>query len=145
MKVSTILKNKGPEVITVGGHKTLFDAMQLLVNNKIGALLVIDMEATLIGIISERDIIRAVFSNPETYITLPIKDFMATKVIVVEPDDELEYVESIITKNRIRHLPVVSNKRLVGLISIGDVVKTMLTDIKFENKYLMDYIHGNVF
>jgi predicted transcriptional regulator len=73
-----------------------------------------------------------------------VKDCMTSDVIVVEPEDEIEYVETIMTQNRIRHLPVVSNKVLVGIISIGDVVNALLKDKESTNKYLMDYISGNV-
>jgi CBS domain-containing protein len=142
MKVKDILKNKGPEVFTVGEEKSLLDAMKILVVNKIGVLLVLNGSGKIIGILSERDIIRECYKNPETFSNNKVKDAMTKEVIVVESEDDIDYVESIMTKNRIRHLPVLHEKRLVGLISIGDIVKSLLTSTRTDNKYLFDYISG---
>ena len=144
MKVRDILKTKGPEVLTIGEEKSLKDAISILVNNKIGVLLVLNNEAKIMGILSERDIVKEAYNKPEGYSSSKVRDVMTKKVIVVEADDELDYVESVMTENRIRHLPVVNNKVLVGLISIGDIVKSQLTSTRIDNKYLMDYISGAV-
>jgi CBS domain-containing protein len=144
MKVKDILEKKGPEVVTISGDKTLQDALRLLVTNKIGVLIVIDHEAKLTGIISERDILNACHSQPVDYRDLNVNDFMTRNVIIVEPEDSIDYVENIMTKNRFRHVPVIKNKVLVGLISIGDIVKEQLHETKEENKYLKDYISGTV-
>lgn len=144
MLVKEILKRKGPEVITIGRDKTLKEALDLLINNSIGVLPSIDDEGKIKGILSERDILKRVKENPAGWASEPVKVAMTEKVIIVEPDDDTEYVETIMTENRIRHLPVVKNKVLVGIISIGDIVKNLLSDKRFENKYLMDYISGNV-
>ncbi len=143
MKVSDILKVKGPEVFTIGEEKLLSEAVSTLVNNKIGVLLVLDSGAKIVGILSERDIIKELYKNPENFWKSKVKNVMTKKVIVVEAADDIDYVESIMTSNRIRHLPVVKNKVLVGLISIGDIVKTLLSESRYENKYLMDYISGS--
>ncbi len=142
MKVSDILAKKGPEVFTIAEDKTLAEALRLLVTNKIGVLIVIDHKAKLSGIISERDILTACHKQPMDYNNLNVGDFMTRNVIIVEPDDSIDYVESIMTQNRFRHVPVIKDKVLVGLISIGDIVKTLLTETKEENKYLKDYIAG---
>lgn len=144
MKVKDILKQKGPEVFTIGDEKTLQDAVRILTANRIGVLLVLSKEAKIIGIISERDIIRVLDSNPNNWNEIKIKDVMTRQVIVVEPDDDLDYVEQIMTRNRCRHVPVIHNKVLVGLISIGDIVKAMLDETSVENKYLKDYISGAI-
>lgn len=144
MKVRDILKNKGPEVFTIGEEKLLRDAVEILTRNNIGVLIVISDEGKINGIISERDILKACSINPDTFLNLPVKDFMIKRLLIAEPDDEIDYVQKIMTENRIRHLPVLNNKILVGLISIGDVVKAQLSDKIYENKYLMDYISGNV-
>ncbi len=144
MKVRDILNQKGPEVITISSKKTIREAIQKLVNNNIGSLLVLDENAKLAGIITERDILRQSAIDPENYQNLPINNVMTKKLIIVEPEDDIEYVENTMTVNRIRHLPVVNNKVLVGIISIGDVVKYQLKEVKQENKYLMDYISGRV-
>ncbi|OGU11600.1 MAG: hypothetical protein A2X61_16600 [Ignavibacteria bacterium GWB2_35_12] len=144
MKVRDILKTKGPEVFTIGEDKTLSEAISILVNNKIGVLLVLNNEAKIMGILSERDIIKEGYKNPETCWKSKVGDVMTKKVIVVEAEDEIDYVETVMTENRIRHLPVVHNKVLVGLISIGDIVKIQLSSTRYDNKYLMDYISGAV-
>lgn len=144
MLVSDILKVKGPEVFTIGKEKTVADALAVLVINKIGALLVLDDNARIVGIVSERDVLRFAYEKPQDFTTLKIQDIMTKDVIVVEKGDELEYVESIMTNNRIRHLPVVHNKVLVGIISIKDLVKALLKDTRADNKYLFDYISGSV-
>lgn len=144
MKVRDILKNKGPEVFTIGEEKLLRDAVDILARNNIGVLIVISSEGKIDGIISERDILKACSNNPDNFLNLQVKDFMTKKLLIAEPDDEIDYVQKIMTENRIRHLPVLNNKILVGLISIGDVVKAQLSDKMYENKYLLDYISGNV-
>lgn len=144
MKVKDIIKNKGPEVFTISEEKTLWEALKILVNNNIGVLLVLNLDAKITGILSERDILREVYKNPETYRDKLVKEVMTSNLIIVEPDDDIDYVESIMTENRIRHLPVVKEKILVGLISIGDIVKAQLSGSRYENKYLRDYISGNL-
>lgn len=144
MKVKDILKWKGPQVFTIGEEISLKTAMDFLANNRIGVLLVLTDDGKLSGIISERDIIRVAAESLDNILTKTVGDVMTRQIIVVEPEDELEYVESIMTRNRIRHLPVLNAKRLVGLISIGDTVKTSLTEVRTENKYLLDYIGGNL-
>ena len=144
MKVSDILKTKGPEVYTIGEEKSIAEAVKVLVNNRIGVLLVLNSEAKIIGIISERDIILLLPENQDDWNSKPVKDVMTQNVIVVESDDEVDYVESIMTNNHIRHLPVLKDKVLVGLVSIGDIVKSQLKSSRSESKYMMDYISGNV-
>ncbi len=144
MKVKEILKSKGASVYTIGKDKTLADAVKVLSNNNIGVLLVLNDDGKTIGIISERDIVRAVFTNQSGFSNLKVSEQMTGKLIFVEPEDDLNYVEKIMTENRVRHLPVFQDGTLVGLISIGDIVKTQITDMQTENKYLMDYISGNV-
>ncbi len=144
MKVKDILSNKGPQVFTIGENMPISTAIEYLANNKIGVLLVLSDEGKICGIISERDIIREFAKNKEETLDKKVADVMTQQVIFVEPDDEIEYVEKVLTQNKIRHLPVLQDKRLVGLISIGDVVKAALNETKTENKYLMEYIGGNV-
>ena len=144
MKVRDILNSKGPEVFTISQDKSLAEAMRTLVNNHVGVLLVLNANGESTGIISERDVLRAANAYPEDFSSKLVRDFMTQKVIVVEPEDELSYVEQVMTENRIRHLPVMSKQKLSGLISIGDVVKSQLKNYSSENKYLIDYISGNV-
>ncbi|MFN3781145.1 MAG: CBS domain-containing protein [Candidatus Kapaibacteriota bacterium] len=142
MKVKDILKQKGPEVFTIGEGKTLADVVKVLAANNIGVLLVLSTEAKITGIISERDIIRTLAKDPVNCLSKKVNEVMTRQVIVVEPEDDLEYVEKVMTINRCRHVPVINEKVLVGLISIGDIVKSMLKETEIENKYLKDYISG---
>lgn len=142
MKLRDILKNKGPQVFTIGEDKNLSEALGLLVHNRIGVLIAIDSHAKITGIISERDILRASNDNQLDYLNLPVKEFMTHNVIIAEPDDSIEYAEQTMTLNKCRHLPVIENKVLIGLISIGDIVKARLSETLSENKYLKDYISG---
>jgi CBS domain-containing protein len=142
MKVNDILKNKGPEVVTIWEEKSVQDSIDAMVQNKIGALMVINASGKLTGIITERDILRAYHAHPDAAGNLAIKEIMTKKVIIGDVDDTLESVESIMTGNRVRHLPIITGKRLVGIISIGDVVKALSKESKIENRYLKDYIEG---
>ncbi|MEJ5244299.1 MAG: CBS domain-containing protein [Bacteroidota bacterium] len=144
MKVKDILSNKGPQVFTIGDNMPIRIAIEYLANNKIGVLLVLSEDGKICGIISERDIIREFAKSKAETLDKLVGEVMTRQVIFVEPDDEIEYAEKVFTQNKIRHLPVLQQKRLVGLISIGDVVKAALNETKTENKYLMEYIGGNV-
>ena len=140
MKVKDILKSKGPEVITIGNEKSISEAVGVLVKHSIGALLVLNETGKIVGIISERDILR---ENHENYGSgAKVQDVMTENVIIGDPEDDLDYIEHVMTQNRIRHLPVISNKRLVGIISSGDVIKAQLNGVRVTNRYLQDYIEN---
>jgi CBS domain-containing protein len=143
MKVKEILKSKGPEVFTIGENKTVLEAIKIMVQNKVGSVLVLNDHGKISGIFSERDAARETFKNPDKIKELIVKEVMTSDIVIVEPNDEIEYVETIMTGNYIRHLPVVENKTLIGIISIGDVVKSLLSKSEYENKYLKDYISGS--
>ncbi len=144
MKVKDILKLKGPQVFTIGSEKTIAEAIEMMVNNNIGSLLVLSSEGKISGILSERDILRLSHHQAENYREIKVGDAMTKKVIIAEPDDEIDYIEQVMTQNRIRHLPIVQDKVLVGLISIGDIIKSLLGKVRADNKYLYDYISGNI-
>lgn len=144
MKIKDILAKKGPQVFTIGDNMPISTAIEYLANNKIGVLLVLSEDGKICGIISERDIIREFAKSKAEALDKLVGEVMTRQVIFVEPDDEIEYAEKVLTQNKIRHLPVLHQKRLVGLISIGDIVKAALNETKIENKYLMEYIGGNV-
>ncbi|MGE5480099.1 MAG: CBS domain-containing protein [Chloroflexota bacterium] len=144
MKVKDILKTKGPHVYTIGEENTLRQAAESLVRNQIGVLLTLSSEGRLTGIISERDILRETVRDGFDYETIKVREAMTKRIIYVDVEDEIEYIQQVMTANKIRHVPALHNKVLVGLISIGDVVKALITDKEFENKYLMDYISGSL-
>jgi CBS domain-containing protein len=142
MKVKDILREKGPDVITIWEEKNVSDAVATMVRNKIGALMVLNDKSKITGIISERDVLRIVSEKADKLAEIKVKEAMVKKVIIGDQEDTLEYIESIMTENKIRHIPVISEKRLVGIISIGDIVKTLSSKIKSENRYLKNYIEG---
>ncbi len=145
MKVKDLLRDKGPEVFTIGIDKSLKDAISTLVRNNIGSLLVINSEGKIEGILTERDILRQSNKDPHSFQDITVKESMSTNIIFIEDEDTIEYAQGIINNNRIRHLPVLNkNKVLVGLISIGDIIHTGAQIAKAENKYLRDYIEGNI-
>jgi CBS domain-containing protein len=142
MKIKDILKTKGPEVLTIGEDKAVFDAIETLVKNKIGSLIVLNGEGKIVGIITERDILNETHTRKCELTGVTVKQVMTKDLIIGEAEDDIESVESTMTKNRIRHLPILSKKRLVGIISIGDVVKAQVEESQVENRYLKDYIEG---
>jgi CBS domain-containing protein len=143
MKINDILAGKGNIVYTVTEDELLSNVLKMLVNQRIGVVLVLDSEGKLSGILSERDIIRASYQHPDSYLNSPAKEFMTMNVLIAEPEDNIDYAENIMTNNHCRHLPIIKDQKLVGLISIGDIVKAQLTESREENKYMKDYISGN--
>jgi len=142
MKVIDILKRKDLNVWTIKANQTIHDALEILVAKKIGALVVIGESNDIVGIVSERDIIRECYQNSKNVQTTRINQIMTKNVIVGTPENDLDYVMGIMTQNRIRHLPIIAGNKLTGIISIGDIVKAQLQDTQYENHYLKDYIFG---
>ena len=122
MTIATILARKGPSVVTVQPEQTIRQAVGLLAERNIGALVVIDAAARPVGILSERDIVRAAARDEQVF-ARSVASIMTRDVIVGGPHDDLDSVGNTMTERRIRHLPVVEEERLVGIVSIGDVVK----------------------
>ncbi|HHI02306.1 MAG TPA: CBS domain-containing protein [candidate division Zixibacteria bacterium] len=141
MKVSDILATKGRKVVSIETANTLKEAMDSIVTNKIGALLVLK-EKELVGIISERDLIRELHKTGESALGKKVGEVMTTNIVVGLPDDDIEEVEALMTKNRFRHLPIFDKGKVAGIVSIGDIVKLLAADRKTENRYLKDYITG---
>lgn len=144
MKMSDVLKRKGGEVYTVQTEQQLMEALKIMVHHRIGSLLVMDQENEIAGLVSERDILLHLANAGGVPGTTLVKEVMTPreKLIVVADDDDLDYAMSVMTNNRIRHLPVVGSGKLRGLVSIGDLIKTQLSYREHENKMLQDYITG---
>ncbi|MFT5699374.1 MAG: CBS domain-containing protein [Desulforhopalus sp.] len=140
MKVKDILATKGSRVITIEKSTMVFDAMSIFSSNRVGSLLVVDKDDTILGIIAARDVLMAVVNHYDTIKEISVEKIMTTDLIVCTEEDKIEYVQAIMTDNRVRHIPVLSGKELKGLISIGDVVKSQFKEVHVENKYLKDYI-----
>jgi CBS domain-containing protein len=143
MKLKDILKNKGSKVWAVKANQTIHDALEVLVNQKIGALLVYGENDQIVGIISERDIMRGFFHKGKDLETMPVTDWMTQNVIIGSPEDDTSYLMGVMTEKRVRHIPVISGGKLEGIISIGDVVKSQLQDSQYEIHYLKEYIYGS--
>lgn len=142
MKIRDILESKGYEVISIGKSKSVHEAIRVLVEHNIGALLVLDDKDNLVGIISERDILRESAEREKLLRTTKISQIMTKEVIIGVPDDESDYTLGIMTKNRIRHLPVLENDKVVGIVSLGDVVNAELDEQEYNNRYLKQYMFG---
>jgi CBS domain-containing protein len=140
MKVKDILATKGSRVVTIELSTKVFDAMKIFSANRVGSLLVVDKDDNILGIVAARDVLMAVVNHYDTIKEISVKEIMTTDLIVCSEDDDIEYVQAIMTENRVRHVPVLEGKELKGLISIGDVVKSQMKEVDVENKYLKDYI-----
>jgi CBS domain-containing protein len=144
MQVKDILTKKSPTVITTTPDQSLQEAGRLLAEHNIGALVVVNKAQTPVGIISERDIVRAFAAVGSQILTQTVGDVMTTDLIVAVPEDELDRVSTIMTHKRVRHLPVINtNNELIGIISIGDVVKAQLDYFEGEALNLRHYITGS--
>lgn len=140
MYVDTILKKKGDTVITVEPDTLVSTAARILNDNRIGAALVRDSSGKIIGVLSERDIVRGVAVNQETCLAMKVRDLMTHPVISCSPSDSIDQIMEQMTERRIRHLPVMQGDTLLGIISIGDVVKQRISEIEHESEALKQYI-----
>ena len=123
MKAREILEVKGSRVITIHKDNLMTDVMALFFSNKIGSVIVVDNHDRILGIVAPNDVLRAVYENIERAPRLKVADIMTREVIVATPDDDTDYLLAIMTENRIRHIPILEKGNLVGLVSIGDVVR----------------------
>jgi len=137
MNVEGILLQKGTDVATIGPEASIKRAADWLQAKNIGAL-VVARDDRVLGIISERDIVRAFAQYGESVASMPVKDIMTHGLITVAPGDDLNHVMRVMTRYRVRHLPVLRNDKLAGIISIGDVVKRRLDDLELETNVLRD-------
>jgi CBS domain-containing protein len=142
MKVKDILAEKGTQVVTVNQEATVYEALQTFAANRVGSLLVLDDKGGIVGIIGARDALMAVVKACDEIRKTKVKEIMTKKIIIGDPDDDLDKVEVIMTENRIRHLPIIKHDKLAGIISMGDVVKAQLKNIHVENRFLKEYIVG---
>ena len=140
MNVNELLAVKGTATFTVYESESLWEALEKMVEHNVGALLVLDEHRTVKGIISERDILRRCIHRGRNPREETVIGYATQKVLIVDPANTLEEAMDVMTRNRIRHLPVVEGRELVGVISIGDVVKALLRETRTENRFLVDYI-----
>ncbi len=141
MKIRDLLNEKGYEVVTVPPSFPVQDAMRLLVEHNIGSV-VVAQEKVVEGILTERDILRLAAGDSDAMASMKVEDVMTKEVVVALLDDSVDYVMEIMTKNRIRHLPIVDQGWMQGILSIGDVVNALRKKTEVENNYMRDYIRG---
>ncbi len=139
--VSQILKDKEGKIWSVAPRETAYNALQIMSDQNLGALLVIDKRGV-VGIFSERDYARKVVLKGKLSKTTPVSELMTKKVLYVDPGTSVEDCVALMTEKNIRHLPVIEKNQLVGLVTVGDVLKQLIEDQKFEIQELERYINA---
>jgi CBS domain-containing protein len=139
--VRELLEKKGREVWTVSPTQKVFEALQMMADKEVGALVVIN-DDKVVGIMSERDYARKIILKGASSKETPVREIMSTKVVYVRPEQTAEECLALMTEKRCRHLPVLENERLAGIVSIGDAVKAVIADRDFMIGQLENYIRG---
>jgi CBS domain-containing protein len=140
--VKHILEAKGSAVHTIGPDDSVLDALEQMAEQEVGALVVTEGEGRIVGLLSERDYARKVVLLGRFSKETPIRDIMTTEVVCVSPEQSVDTCMGLMTQKRFRHLPVVMDDQLTGIISIGDVVKAIIEDQQFAIDELQHYIMG---
>ena len=140
MQIITILRRKGTEVATVGPDASVREALALLHEHRCGALVVSSDGQRIEGIVSERDIVRALRTSESALLAMPVRHLMSAEVHTCGPTDSIDAVMRTMTGERIRHVPVVENGFLAGIVSIGDVVKSRIDALEHETEQLRSYV-----
>ena len=139
MYVKEILHQKGHDVFTIDTNVTLIEVVDELVDRKCGSLVVME-DGKMIGIVTERDILRACAEGHTPLAETPLEQAVKRDLVTAKPTDKVSHLMGVMTERRIRHLPVVENEELIGIISIGDVVKAQHAELCRENQFLKEYI-----
>ena len=143
MKVKDILKVKGTKVYTINENSTLMAATAKLFSNRIGSLIVVNDTDEIVGIVAPNDILKAVHEGCVENCSLQkVSQVMTRNIICASEEDTVDYLQAVMTENRIRHIPIMDKKELNGWVSIGDVVNAQISIREVENHYLKDYIEG---
>jgi len=142
MKVLDLLNSKGKDIVSIDAERSVEDAIRSMHSRKISAIMVTESGKTL-GIFTERDVVRCyVASGGKSFKDIAVKDFMVSNLIVAVPDEDIEEVSAIMVEKNIRHLPVVENHKVIGMLSIRDIIQTQVKKLTSEIHYLKDYITG---
>ncbi|GGC61081.1 CBS domain-containing protein [Hoyosella rhizosphaerae] len=146
MRISDLLRNKGSEVATISGEATVADLLAMLAERNVGALVVADTSSQgkprLVGIVSERDIVRHLHRGGAAVLSARVADIMTTDVYSCVPEDHVDSLAETMTERRVRHMPVIVDDKLVGIVSIGDVVKSRISELESDRQHLESYIAG---
>jgi len=140
MNVATILKSKGSGVVTTTADRSLLEIAKLLAQHGIGCIVILGDDDKIVGIVSERDLMRAIGQAGPKVLSEPVSDFMTKTVVTAREADTVDRLLSEMTIHRFRHMPVVERGRLLGLVSIGDLVKIHVADAEFESGAMRQYI-----
>jgi CBS domain-containing protein len=139
--IKQLLENKGSEILTIDPNDSVYDAIKSMADNHIGSLIVMQNKH-IVGIITERDYSRNVILKGKSSANTPVKDIMTTNVLCTKPEQTIEEAMALMTDKRVRHLPVVENDNIIGVVSIGDLVKTIISEQKHIIEQLEHYING---
>lgn len=142
MIVKDIIKKNQRNIITAGPSTSVDEAMNLMITNNIGCLPIVDTKGQLIGIVSDKDIFRKIHETGGEYHSLKLEDVMTSAVIVGLPEDKIEYIAGVMNKNYIRHVPILVEEQLVGLISLRDILKVQTNQITIDNRFLQQHLDG---
>ena len=139
MRIADVLKNKGTAVVTIRPQATVTELLAGLAEMNIGAMVVVG-DKGLEGIVSERDVVRQLHKRGSSLLAQPVSSIMTSVVASCTPRDTVDHLNVLMTQNRVRHIPVLDNGRLAGIVSIGDVVKTRMEELETEQQQLQAYI-----
>lgn len=141
MRISEVLRRKGHDVVTLTPETTVSELVTILIGHGIGAVVVRSGDGTIAGIVSERDVVRHLHSSGHLSGT-EVREIMTATVYTCSPTDEIEQLARTMTTERVRHLPVLDDGELVGIVSIGDIVKQRLDELQHERDQLIDYVQS---
>jgi CBS domain-containing protein len=139
MRIADVLRNKGAAVTTINAEATVAELLAGLAEQNIGAMVVVGDDGV-VGIVSERDVVRQLHTHGGSVLTRPVSKIMTTLVATCTKSDTVDEISALMTTNRVRHVPVLDGKKLIGIVSIGDVVKTRMEELEAEQEQLHSYI-----
>jgi CBS domain-containing protein len=140
VRIAELLRHKGSDVATVAPGLSVTGLLEDLARHNIGAVVVVGDGGKLVGIVSERDVVRRLNERGAELLRAPVSDIMTTEVVTCDPSEAVDNLAAIMTDRRIRHMPVVEDGRLVGIVSIGDVVKSRIQQLESHSEQLESYI-----
>lgn len=142
MRIADVLRNKGAAVVTINPDATVTELLAGLAQHNIGAMVVVSPEGV-VGIVSERDVVRQLHTHGASVLSRPVSKIMTAVVSTCSKTDTVDSLNVLMTRNRVRHVPVLDDGKLIGIVSIGDVVKTRMEELEAEHAQLQSYItHG---
>jgi CBS domain-containing protein len=139
MRIADVLRNKGAAVVTINPEAMVRELLAGLAEQNIGAMVVVGNEGV-VGIVSERDVVRQLHTHGAGVLTRPISTIMTATIATCTKSDTVDEISVLMTKNRVRHVPVLDGNKLIGIVSIGDVVKTRMEELEAEQEQLHSYI-----